>query len=421
MASPSIRPGRRGAASPADAPAAQAGRPIGSPPEPSEKGAAAKVAFLLPDFGGGGAESMIVRLANAFAARGHRVDLVVFQAEGPNRAAVAPAVQVVSLGVTRWPLAPLAIRRYLRRARPKLLISALFHINIFALAARLLLPFTRTRFVVTERNMLSVHVRYSRRKTRHFFFLAARLLYPFADKVVGVSRGVAEDIRRIARLPERKVTWIYNPTATPESLARAEAAVDDPWLDSARSPIIVNVGRLEPQKDQDSLLRAFARLPEAQRGSLLILGQGSLQGDLERLSRELGIDRQVRFAGYIDNPLPYMRRADLYVMSSLYEGFPNVLVEALLCGLPIVSTDCPSGPDEILGADEFGTLVPRSDPEAMAEAILRTLASPPDPERQRARALEFTVERCADRFEALARQLCESRAGPLAAPEAGGR
>ncbi len=366
-----------------------------------------KIGFLLPDFGGGGAESMIVRLANAFAARGYEVELVVLQAEGPNLAAVAPAVRVVSLEVTWWPLAPLAIRGYLRQARPGLLISALFHVNVFALAARLLLPFTRTRFVVTERNMLSVHVRYSKRKTRHFFFLAARLLYRFADKVVGVSKGVADDIQRIARLPDHKVTWIYNPSASPEALARARAkpVVDDPWFDGARAPIIVNVGRLEPQKDQHNLLRAFARLPAAQRGSLLILGQGSLQGELERLARDLGIEGQVRFAGYIDDPLPYMRRADLYVMSSLYEGFPNVLIEALLCGLPIVSTDCPSGPDEILGADEFGTLVARSDPEAMAAAIVRTLADPPAPERQRARALEFTIERSADRYEALARQL----------------
>ena len=360
---------------------------------------------------------MIVRLANAFADRGYEVDLVVLKAEGPNLAAVAPAVEVISLGVAWWPLAPLAIHGYLRRSRPKLMISALFHVNVFALAARLLLPFTRTRFVVTERNMLSVHVRYSRRRTRRLFFLAARLLYPFADKVVGVSRGVAEDIRLVARLPERKVTWIYNPAATPESLARAEAALDDPWFDSAKRPIIANVGRLEPQKDQDSLLRAFARLPEAQRGSLLILGEGSLRGELERLSRALGIERQVRFAGYVDNPLPYLRRADLYVLSSLYEGFPTALVEALLCGLPVVSTDCPSGPDEILGANEYGTLVPLRDPEALAGAILSSLASPPDPERQRARALEFTVERCADRFEALARELRGARAGPRAAPE----
>lgn len=380
-----------------------------------------KVAFLLPDFGGGGAEPMIVRLANAFAGRGYPVDLVALRAEGPNLAAVAPEVRVVDLDVTWWPVSPLAIRGYLRRARPGLLISALFHANVFALAARLLLPFTKTRFVVTERNMLSVHVRYSKRKTRGFFFLAARLLYPFADKVVGVSKGVAEDIRRIARLPGHKVTWIYNPTATPEALAYAAAGPSaardgagdeprdepgaDPWLEAARRPIIVNVGRLEPQKDQSSLLRAFAKLPEARRGSLLILGQGSLRGELERLSRELGIDRQVRFAGYVEDPLRYLRRADLYVLSSLYEGFPNALVEALLCGLPIVSTDCPSGPDEILGADEFGTLVPRSDPDALAEAILRTLARPPDPARQRARALAFTVERSADRYEALARQL----------------
>ncbi|MDJ0944221.1 MAG: glycosyltransferase [Kiloniellales bacterium] len=379
-------------------------------PEPAVKDPKPKIAFLLPDLGGGGAESMIVRLANAFAARGYRVDLVVFQAEGPNHAAVSPGVREISLGVTWWPASPLAIRRYLSRERPDLLISALFHANIFALTARLLLPFTATRFVVTERNMLSVHVRYSKRKTRHFFFLAARLLYRFADKVVGVSRGVAEDIGRIARLPADKVTWIYNPTASPECLARAEAAVDDPWLDKAKPPVILNVGRLEPQKDQANLLRAFAKLPPDQRGSLLILGAGSLQDELEGLSRELGIDHQVRFAGYIDNPLAYMRRADLYVLSSLYEGFPNALVEALLCGLPIVSTDCPSGPGEILGANEFGLLVPERDPEAMARAITRSLARRWNPEGQRSRALEFSLERSADQFEELVRQLWRPRA-----------
>lgn len=364
-----------------------------------------RLAFLIPNLAGGGAEAMMIRLANEFSRRGRAVDLVVFRPEGENAGRVGPELRLVDLGVRRTWLAPLAIRRYLRRERPSVLISALFFVNAFALFARLLTPGCGTRMIVTERAALSLQARHSRRASRRLFVPVARLLYPRADRVIGISAGVARDLRRLTGLPESRLDWIHNPAFSPEVEAAARRRPPSlPWPEDGR-PVIATAGRLEAEKDHATLLRAFARLREERPVRLVIFGEGSQRRELEASTRELGLEGDVLLPGYEPDLLPVLGAVDVFVLSSLYEGFGNVLVEALACGLPVVSTDCPSGPTEVLDGGAFGRLVPPGDEAALAAAMAAALDEPGDPEAHRARAREFSLERCADRFEALVDEL----------------
>ena len=364
-----------------------------------------KLAFLIPNFDGGGAEAVIIRLANEFARRGFETELLAFRPEGENAIHVSPAVRVVDLGVRQFLAAPWAIRRYLRAEQPAVLTCALYAANVAALTAKLLTPFGKTRVIVTERTALSVQVAFSKRWSRHVFKPVARLLYRFADAVVGISRGVAEDIAGIARLPPGRVSFIYNPAVSPESVALAEAPLSWSLIPQSDEPVLISAGRFEPQKDQATLLRAFALLQQRVPSRLVLLGQGSLQGELEELARELEIRERVLFAGYLENPLPHVKDADLFVLSSRTEGFGNALVEAMACGTPVVSTDCPFGPGEILEGGEHGRLVPVGDAPGLAEAMFETLRTPQEAERLRRRAAEFSLDRCADRFQELFNEL----------------
>jgi glycosyltransferase involved in cell wall biosynthesis len=198
---------------------------------------------------------------------------------------------------------------------------------------------------------------------------ASRYFYPWADKVIGVSQGVADDLVQSVGIPQHLVKVIFNPGITPELRKKAQAPLDHPWFQPGEPPIILAVGSLTPQKDFPTLLKAFADQRQARHVRLLILGEGSERKSLEALAAQLGVEQDVCLPGFVENPYPYMVNASVFVLSSLWEGLPMVLVEALYCGPPIVATDCPSGPREILKNGEFGRLVSVGEPEALAEAI----------------------------------------------------
>ena len=372
-----------------------------------------RIAFFLPTLGGGGAERMQIHLANALAARGHGVCMVVGKAAGPVRESLSPAVQLVDLAKGRSLSALLPLARYLRRQKPQVLISALSHGNFVALLARRLAPFSRTKVIVTERNALGARLHDAGRGWRLAFPLLLRLLYPLADRVVGVSRGVSAEVRAFAGLGHDAVTTINNPTVTADLAKQAGMAPERKDLLALDRPIVATAGRLGPQKDQACLLRAFARSAPRHDAVLVILGEGPLRGELEGLAERLGISERVFFLGFVANPLPFLKRCKLFVLSSRYEGFGNVLVEALYCGLPIVSTDCPHGPAEILDGGRYGTLVPVGDDAALAEAMTAALTRRHDREAQHRRALDFSAEAVADRYEALFREILRApRPGP---------
>jgi glycosyltransferase involved in cell wall biosynthesis len=207
-------------------------------------------------------------------------------------------------------------------------------------------------------------------------FLPIRLSYSRIERIIAVSAGVAEDTARIARVPRSSIAVIPNPVITPELAAQAGEPCDHPWLRPGEPPVIMGSGRFQRQKDFPTLLRAFARVRGGRVCRLIILGEGKGRAGLESLVRELGLSGEVDLPGFVPNPYPLIARAALFVLSSAWEGSPNVLTEALALGVPAVSTDCPSGPAEILGGGRFGPLVPVGDVAALADAMERTLASP---------------------------------------------
>jgi glycosyltransferase involved in cell wall biosynthesis len=371
---------------------------------------------------GGGAERNWLILAEAFAQRGHRVDLVLGSRTGHFADVAPPGVRVIDLGI-RGPLplvravlgdprralslapalgafpppwilgAAPALADYLARERPDALLSALGYSNVAALWARARSG-VDVRVVISERNTLSVRAAQATARRWRVLPEVARRWYPRADAILAVSRGVADDLSRTLGLPRERIAVTTNPVVTPDLAARAAAPLDHPWLRPGEPPVVLGAGKLKPQKGFDVLLRAFARARAERPLRLVILGQGPELGRLTRLAETLGIAGDTAFPGFAANPFAWMARCGVFALSSRFEGLPGVLVQALACGCPVVSTDCPSGPSEILEPGGLGPLVPVDDVDALAAALLRTLAAPPsDAEARRARAAEFSVER----------------------------
>jgi glycosyltransferase involved in cell wall biosynthesis len=392
------------------------------------------LAFLLPNLRGGGVQKIVTILARAMAERGLRVHVLVYEAGGPLTAQLPPAVQVVPLprsnGISarlaairamgghghRDLLPPLlgihkrawktighlpALAGYLARERPAALFAAGPYLNVEAvLARRLAGTDAATRLIVSERTHFSIGKERKEWRSRVLAPLMRRA-YAEADAITAVSRGVADDLAATLGLPRTTITVLYNPTLTPDVAARVAEPVDHAWFQGdGGPPVIVAVGRLAPQKDYDTLLRAFARVRARQPARLAIIGAGndSSAQRLRGLAEELGVAADVDLLGYAPNPLRFVARAALFALSSRFEGFPNVLLEALACGTPVVSTDCPSGPREILDEGRYGALVPVGDDAALAEAILATLAAPPDRAVLRARAALFDYAAAVERY-----------------------
>jgi glycosyltransferase involved in cell wall biosynthesis len=289
------------------------------------------------------------------------------------------------------------LTNYLRREQPDALLSAKTHANLVAIWARKIAD-GRTRIIVSERSTMSTVIQKSRKWRWRFTLPLIRKVYPQADLVVAVSKGVADDVCSCSGLSRKRITAIYNPMLTDHIKAQSILPVSHPWFDTEKIPIILGVGRLVPAKDFPTLLQAFAHIRATRPARLVILGEGRERKTLEDLSVELGIASDFSLPGFEANPYAYMSRATVFVLSSLLEGLPNALIEALACGCPVVSTNCPSGPQEILANGAFGPLVPVGDDRALAEAILKTLEHPPNAERLRARAAEFDIQTIAEQY-----------------------
>ncbi len=356
-----------------------------------------RIAFLLPDLRGGGAQHMIINMADEFAARGHDVTLLIIENVGPYKHKIRDGIRLECFNCSRASEALSPLAGYLRRNRPEVLYAAMTYMNLLAVMARFLSGSFKTAVVISERNFYSLNANQDGSAPSFLQKFTVGLLYPFADKIVGISQGVAEDIKKYLYSGRAKVTWIHNPVVTEEThkLLAQDSNIDVP------GPVIVTSGRLVPQKDQKTLFKAFARLLKTRAANLVILGQGPLQGELEVLAATLGISEHVHFMGFIENPVAVMKKADVFALSSAWEGFGNVIVEALLCGLPVVSTDCPAGPAEILENGRYGFLVPVGDDDKLSAALETALSSKPDPQAQKKRAMDFSVQKICDQYEAL--------------------
>lgn len=330
---------------------------------------------------GGGAQRAVLALASGIATRGFAVDLVLARAEGPYMAQVPESVRVVNLNASRVLSSLPGLVRYLRGERPQSMLSAMNYVNIVALWARSMAA-TAIKVVVSEHSTVSSEARHASSRRGRLMPLLVKNFYPWADVIVAVSEGVADDLARaVGRIQRERIQVIYNPVVSPELRANARAPIDHPWFEPGQPPVLLATGRLTAQKDFPTLIESFSQVRQVRPVRLLILGEGEERPALEGLVSRLCLETDVDLPGFVENPYAYMSRASLFILSSRWEALPTVLIEALYCGVPLIATDCPNGPQEILADGQYGQLVPVGDVAALAQAIHKGLAdnrrSPP--------------------------------------------
>jgi len=373
-------------------------------------GAGLRVGVFLSGLTGGGAQRRSLMLAKGLVDRGCSTDIVVVRGDGPFRKLLPAGAQLVALEPTAarmpvigshkalWVLSGIpALSHYLTTQRPDVLLSTSTPGNLAALWARKLSRSGVPIVITVNLNLSAAALRagpllgpLARR------FIAS--VYSGADAAIAISRGVAEDLRNICAFPADRVMQIYNPLDIEFVTARSREPVEHSWLRPGAPPVVLAVGKLKPQKDYPTLLDAFARIRASQPAHLVILGEGEERARIERRARELGFGDDLYMPGFVENPFAWMARASVFVLSSAWEGLSNALLEALACGCPVVSTDCRSGPREILADGEIGPLVRVGDDKALAEAIVTTLAAPLPRERLVARAAEFSYDKAVDLY-----------------------
>lgn len=356
----------------------------------------AKISILLPDLRGGGAERVCVTLAHSFLLSGHVPEFVLMQARGDLLLEVASIFSVVDLSCKRTRQLPLALARYLHGSRPKAMLAAMWPLTVIAPIAQKISGHN-CPVVVSEHGILSAQYKDRGRTHRILLYCSTWLGYRLATACVGVSGGVALDISMLSGALAPKLVVINNPVpshakALPEQIDRANGLWSVP-----RGSRILTVASMKPVKNHVLLLHALSRLTHLDL-QLMIVGQGDQEWSLRRLANELGIAHRVLFAGFHPDPTPFYATADLFVLSSDYEGFGNVIVESLAQGLPVVSTDCPSGPAEILENGRWGRLVTVGDATALSEAINEALVAEHDRDALRRRAADFAPEIAAQKY-----------------------
>lgn len=349
-----------------------------------------KIALCISSFRAGGGERVMVAVANALAARGRQVDLLVLKPVGPYAEHVDSRVRVISLDARRMIFSLPKFVSYLKRERPSVVMALDEYTHILSLAARKLSG-SDTRIILRIGNMFTeLFKRYEGMKGRVLEFLVRRW-YRHADAVIANSQGVRDDIVQVTGISPEKVSVIFNPKDIAALTAQAALPVGHAWLERKTLPVVIASGRLREQKNLPVLIRAFDTLRASTPARLIILGAGREEERLRDLVRALHLEDAVSFPGYMDNPYAWLAKADVFVSVSLWEGLPNTVIEALACGLPVIASDCDSGPREILAPDTdyrkritqgsepalYGVLTAVNDEAALAEALKKLLSDAP--------------------------------------------
>jgi glycosyltransferase involved in cell wall biosynthesis len=336
---------------------------------------ATDLAIFLATSGHSGVDRLAKNLVPALARRGYRIDLLQVRGHGPYFTDIPDGVRLIDLGTRHvYPSLP-ALVRYLRRERPASLLCDKDRVNHTALLARALAgspTYLALRMGTTVSIDLARRGAFERWKTRQ----SMGRLYPLADNILVVSEGVADDMAAYTGLPRERITVVPSPIFPASLFAADLPRPDHPWFADGQPPVILGVGEPSFRKDFETLIRAFARLRPEFPSRLMILGRGRRHDSLLALARELGVAEDVALPGFVDNPFHYLAHARLFAFTSRWEGMPFALVEALAVGVPVVATDCPSGPREVLHGGKYGPLVPVGDAAAFAAAMLETLRNP---------------------------------------------
>jgi glycosyltransferase involved in cell wall biosynthesis len=355
-----------------------------------------KVCIFITTFGDGGVERMLVNLARGLSTLGVAVDFIVKTAQAPYLEHLPDAVRLIEFGAGKRKMRERQLLAYLNDSQPDILISAKGKDDLVAMRVKQQ-TVAKTRFFLRPGTAVSQRLRARNANwfKRWLTHRRMRWLYSQTDGVIAVSNGVAEEIIGATGIDPAKVKVVRNPNITPELYDLADAPLDHPWFAEGEDPVLLGIGGLRLQKDFPTLLRAFALVNRERPARLMILGQGHQHKELLTLAKSLGVSERVSLPGFLDNPYAYLSRAALFVLSSLWEGSPNVLTESLALGTPVVATDCRSGPNEITHQGKYGRLVPVGDVEGLAAAIIETLAHPPEQEWLKCAVQEYTMEKSA--------------------------
>ena len=367
--------------------------------DPEAGKALPKLAFYVPSLDTGGAERVTVTLVNELNRRGYDIDLVV-SSVGAMGEDLAETVTLVNLDSPRPPGIGIGagipgIASYLRSASPAILFPQMTYASVVCAVANAVSG-TETVVLPTEHNTLGMK---TGRKDRAVSKVAG-LLYRDIERVLAVSQGVADSVVASTPLDSDRVTVTHNPIDVGSISDRSTEPVDHPWISSPDHEVVLYVGRHEDQKDLETWLAAFKQINEtipSARG--IIAGKGSKREELRFIAEQEGLEDVVSFPGYVDNPYGYMGGADVFMLSSQYEGLPTVLIEALSCGCPVASTDCPSGPSEILAGGEYGSLAPVGKPQKLADTAMSELTDPVDEAALLKRAEDFSPTAVGDTYE----------------------
>ncbi|MES2444551.1 MAG: glycosyltransferase [Pseudomonadota bacterium] len=359
------------------------------------------IALVLVSASGGGAERAMIGVMNQLAQAGLKIDVVLVRKTGPFLGEIDPAIRIVDLGARKVRRMLLPLNRYVKREKPGLIVSALTATDPFVLLGKALFRWQSKLHISVQNAPTASAV------SHDFYFRiwpqVIRRFYRFADSLNAISDGVARDTETLIGRPAGSIAVIHNPVDIPRAAAMAAEAPNQLWLRDKAGPVLLAVGRLTMQKDFPTLLRAHARLRETRPVRLVILGEGEDRAALEALADELGTVDSVAMPGFDANPFAAMAAADVFVLSSRWEGFANVVAEALASGTKVVSTDCPSGPAEILENGRYGTLVPIQDVDALAAAMGAAIDAPVDRDALRARAADFALDGIAGKYRDLFR------------------
>lgn len=349
-----------------------------------------KIAIFLRDLDGGGIQKVVINLAKEMAKNGILIDIVVTSGKNSFLEKFSPEIAIVNLNspMALWSAFPLA--QYLKQQKPEVLLSHGHSNNVAAIIAITIAKVT-TRVIMVTHNTLSLDKLLIPKKSKLLHFLM-RLFYPYADGLVAVSQGTAHELESELGLKKNSVKTIYNPIVNEDLIAKINEPLHHPWFQPNQPPVFLAVGRLSTEKDYINMLQAFAHLRAQRQARLLILGEGNMRSDLELLAKDLGIESDVSMPGFVKNPYAYMSKASVLVLSSQYEALPTVICEAMACGCPVVSTNCPYGPAEILENGKYGSLVPVKDPISLADAMLKTLDNPFEKSLLLQRANDFRAD-----------------------------
>lgn len=336
-----------------------------------------------------------LNLASSMLERGVQVDMILTKREGALVEQIPEGVRVIegkgSVGRSLGTL-----YHYLRREKPDALVTAHTHVNIVSIAL-CKLAFVPTKVMVTIHTATSRDDESGKSKRKRLNKALSKLTYPFADHIVAVSSPVADDLAEYLGLKRERIEVIYNPVVGQAMLDKSKSDVEHPFFESGEQ-VILSVGRLTEQKDYATLLRAFQKLREHKKAKLIILGEGEEREALEKLAQSLGVNQALDLPGFLPNPYAFMRKADLFVSSSAWEGLPTVMIEALALGLPVVATDCPGGTREILENGKVGRLTAVADAPALATAMLESLNSQTNTLELEKRGLSFSEDASADHY-----------------------